>query len=63
MAFSKTMLCHYADYHILFIIMLNVIMLNVIMLSVMAPRQPMKARKGMALSLSRAFGRKLRQRK
>ncbi len=37
MALSITMLCHYAECHILFIIMLNAIMPSVIMLSVVAP--------------------------
>ncbi len=35
---SITMLCHYAECRVLFVIMLNVIILNVIMLSVEAPQ-------------------------
>ncbi len=30
--------CRYAEYHVLFIIMLNVIMLSVVMLSIVAPK-------------------------
>jgi hypothetical protein len=37
MTVSITMLCHYAECHVLFIIMLNVSMLSVIWLCVVAP--------------------------
>jgi hypothetical protein len=33
-AFSITMICHYAECHVLFIVMMNVVMLIVVMLSV-----------------------------
>jgi hypothetical protein len=35
--YSIKNLCHYAEYRILFIIILNVVMLNVIMQTVVAP--------------------------
>jgi hypothetical protein len=43
MAPSITILCHYAECCVLFIIMLSAIMLNVIMLSVVAPLFHLKA--------------------
>jgi hypothetical protein len=36
--FSIIMLCHYAEYHILFVILLNVIILSVVMLNVVILR-------------------------
>jgi hypothetical protein len=38
------MVCHYAEYIALFIIMMSVIMLNVVLLSVVAPEQQHLAR-------------------
>jgi len=35
-----TILCYYAEYQILFTIMLNAVMLSVIMLNVVAPKCP-----------------------
>jgi hypothetical protein len=37
MTLSITTLCHYAEGHILFTVMLNVVMLSVIILNVVAP--------------------------
>ncbi len=34
---SITIICHYAECHILFIIMLNVVMLSVVLMSVVVP--------------------------
>jgi hypothetical protein len=42
MTLSITMLCHYAECRLLFIIMLNAIILSVIMLSVVAPEPTFK---------------------
>jgi hypothetical protein len=38
MTVSITMLCHYAECHILFIVMFNVVMMSVVILIVVAPQ-------------------------
>jgi hypothetical protein len=40
MTVSITMLCHYAECHILFIVMFNVVMMSVVILIVVAPPRP-----------------------